>query len=291
MMYIFLTTGDTVPEEMPRILAGAFGVQVVETDVSDSSELESRNWDAMVTCEYEHLAGDLRWSLNIYAAEEVEQQPSEEHLARHLAQQLGRPVFFTWNGGLPWIRRVALPEGGLTLARVAEPDDEKTGFSVEAAEAPISGIPPVPVTHFPEVVRAFEIPTPATDAVVPREASEEQNKVRGLLVNWERLCVRMRSNWPPSGWYSAALYQEDLEYRDELETFLKGLPDHDQRQRVGEVLGELDAHYRELTIADEGRALAAALGQEAADLAGRSWYWHRCPQPLPWVEGRDAVAR
>jgi hypothetical protein len=282
MMYTFLIAGDAIPKDMPRILAESFGVQVAETDVSDSSELESRNWDAVVTCEYEPFAGDLRRSLDIYAAEEVERQPSEEQLALDLARQIGVAVFFTWNGAVPWIRQVALPEGGLTLARVVESDGENSGFSVEAAEAPIVGFPHVPVTHFPEVVRAFEIPTPVTDAVVPRESDEEQRKVRGLLVNWERLCARMRSGWPPSGWYSAAMYQEDLEYRDELETFLKSLPDGEQ-YKVGEALRELDAQYRELTIEDGGRALSAALGREAAGLDSMSWYWRRCPQPLPWV--------
>lgn len=290
MMYIFLTIGDVVPEGMPRILAEAFGVQEAETDVSDSSELELRSWDAVVSCEYERLAGDLPWSLNIYAADEVHRQPSEEQLARHLAQQLGSPVFFAWSGGLPWIRAVALPEGGLTLARIAEPDDEKAGFSVEAAEAPISGLPNVPVIHFPEVVRAFDIPTPTTDVVVSRGASEDQKEVRGLLVNWERLCVRMRSNWPPGGWYSAALYREDLEYRDELEVLLGSHPCDEQQQKIGEVLRELDAQYRDLTVADGGRALSAALGEEPADLATRSWYWHRRPQPLPWAKDSDAAA-
>jgi hypothetical protein len=285
MMYAFLITGDAIPNDMSRVLGQAFRVQVAETDVSDSSEVESRNWDAVVTCEYESLVGDLRWSLTVYAAEEVEQQPSEEQLAIYLAQQLGTVVLFSWNGGLPWIRRVALPAGGLTLARVVESNDDKTGFSLEATEAPIPEFPHLPVTYLPEVVRAFDIETPVTDARMPRTSDgrdEKQQEARGLLVNWERLCARMRSGWPPSGWYSAAMYQEDLEYRDELEGLLESLP-RAQQDRIGEAPRELDAQYRELTTEDGGRALSAALGREAADLVGLPWYWHRSPQRLPWV--------
>jgi hypothetical protein len=282
MMYAFLVAADAIPKETPSILAEAFGVQVAETDVSDSSELESRNWDAVVTCETEPLAGDLRWSLEIYAAEEVKQQPAEEQLARHLAQQLGIAVFFAWNGEVPWIRQVALPTGGLTLARVVAAEDEESGFSVEAAEAPIPGIPQVSVAHLPEVVRAFEILTPVTDAVVPRDSVGKQKEIRGLLVNWERLCTRMRSGWPPSGWYSAAMYQEDLEYRDELQALLDGWSDVDQ-YGISEALRELDSQYRELTIEDGGRALSAALRRDVGGPAAMSWYWRRRPQPLPWA--------
>jgi hypothetical protein len=157
MMYMFLIAGDAIPNGMPRVLAEAFGVLVAETDVSDSSELESRNWDAVVTCEYEAHAGDLRLSLDICAADEVERQPSEAQLALELAQRLGVAVFSGWNGGLPWIRQVALPDGGVTLARVVEADGKHPGFFVEAAEAPIGRNAPRVGHSFPGSRRCWKV--------------------------------------------------------------------------------------------------------------------------------------
>ncbi|EYT78099.1 hypothetical protein CF54_39250 [Streptomyces sp. Tu 6176] len=171
-MDVFLTPAAAGPEEIRRILAEAFRVPVSGVDVSEQSEVRSRNGDALVTCEYEHLAraaaGDLSWVLGVYAAREVERRPAGEALAVHLAGRLRVPVFHTWDGGLPWINRVALPGGGVTLARVAEPGGPEAGFSVEAAEAPITGMPHVPVLHLPEVVRAFPVPTPLTERCCPR---------------------------------------------------------------------------------------------------------------------------
>ncbi|MGW9032638.1 hypothetical protein ACWGQ5_53640 [Streptomyces sp. NPDC055722] len=279
-MYSFLTPADTVPDVMPGILAGAFGVQISETDVSDSTNWETRNWDALVTCEYERLEGDLTWSLSVYKAKEVERSPSEEELAVLLSKGLNAPVFFAWGGKLPWIRRVAQPEGGITLARVVDSNDDGTGFLVQGTESAITGFPNVPVTHFPEVVRAFDIPTPATDSVVPLGTSRELEEVRGLLVNWEHLCIRMRSDWPPNGWYSAEMYQEDLKLRDQLDVILEGFPEAD---RIKAAVSALDAQFRELSVEDQGCALCAALEEEGAAMGGRPWYWQRGPAVLPWA--------
>ncbi len=290
-MDVFLTPAAASPEEIRRILAEAFRVPVSGVDVSEQSEVRSRNWDALVTCEYEHLAraaaGDLSWVLGVYAAREVERRPAGEALAVHLAGRLRVPVFHTWDGGLPWINRVALPGGGVTLARVAEPGGPEAGFSVEAAEAPITGMPHVPVLHLPEVVRAFPVPTPLTDAVLPTGAvSGPERRARGALAGWERLCVRLRSGWPPRGWYSAALYAEDLAWRDTLAAALADLPDGLRHEATG-LLRELDGEYRASTLNDAGHALSAALRTETATTApppGRAWYWNRRPQYLPWAE-------
>ena len=282
MTYSLLTIDGKVIKAMPQILAEAFDVQPSETDVSPSSELESRNWDALVTCEYEAVAGDLAWSLLIHAAREVEQQPSEEELASLLSQRLQTPVFFPWGGGLPWIRRVATPDGGFTLARVTESDDERASLAVEAAESLIPGFPALPVTHFPEVVRALAIPTPVTDAVVPPTPTSEDGKLRGLLVNWERLSSRMRSGWPPADWYSPAMYQEDLELRDLLTAHVAHLATHEE-PKIDDCLSMLDAQYRDLTVEDRGSALANALGYVETYLANRPWYWQRRPNLLPWT--------
>ncbi|MEU6680290.1 hypothetical protein [Streptomyces sp. NPDC046925] len=109
MTYGFFTTDSRVPNALPEFLSQAFGVLICETDVSDFSELESRNWNALVTCDYERLEGDLAWSLIIYATAQVRQRLSEGELAALLAQRLDAPVFFSSACGLPWIKQVAEP--------------------------------------------------------------------------------------------------------------------------------------------------------------------------------------
>ncbi|MYR56314.1 hypothetical protein GTY54_08665 [Streptomyces sp. SID625] len=281
MMYAFLTLGHAVPEKLPHILAGEFGLPVADVDVSDSSELEDRNWDAAVSCEYEEIAGPLRWSLAVYASETVHRPPTEEQLSLALARGLGVPVFSDWGGGLPWIQRVALPGGGCTLARVVESDQKEEGMVVEAAEAPIPGLPDVRVTHFPEVVRALQIATPVTDGVLLPGVTGEEHKLRGLMVNWERLIVRMGGDWPPSGWYSAAMYKEDLEYRDALNASLKGFSGDCGDARAA--VEKLDSDFRALTIGDEGRSISAVDAPGDPARSTRPWYWKRRPKKAPWV--------
>nr|BFD84740.1 hypothetical protein StreXyl84_41410 [Streptomyces sp. Xyl84] len=283
MMYIFLAKGDAVPEKLPKVLAEAFRVQTDDIDVSDISELEDRNWDASVSCEYEVLEGDLQWSLTVYASEAVQHQPSEDQLSLAFARRLGTPVFSEWDGGVPWVRKVALPGGGFTLARVVESDQGEAGVSVVAAEAPIDGLPNVQVTHIPEVVRACEIATPVTDEVLPPGVTGAERKLRGLLVNWERLCVRMRSGWPPSGWYSAAMYKEDLEYRDALDTSLKDLDQ--EGGKIKAAVKRIDSDFRALTIDDDGRSISAPGDTGSSSQSARSWYWQRRPKAAPWVAG------
>ena len=117
-MYHLMVRSSDAPTRLPVILAEAFHVALAQTDVSAESEWEDRNWDAVLTCEYERLQGDLMWSFSIYAANEVEHRPTEEELALSVAQGLSVPVFTSWDARFPWIRRVALPDGAFTLARV-----------------------------------------------------------------------------------------------------------------------------------------------------------------------------
>ncbi|QFR00073.1 hypothetical protein F9278_32360 [Streptomyces phaeolivaceus] len=277
-----MTIGNGLPERLPAILAEAFGAQLAEIDVSEASELEDRNWDATLTCEYEHLTGDLNWSLSVYAGDEVTHQPSDEQLALHFARCLSAPVFFEWDGALPWIRKVALPSGTTTLARVLQSDCSGSDASVESAEAPIAAFPHLSVQRFPEVVRAFNIQTPLTDSARLTEPDEKPVSIRALLGNWERLCVRLRSGWPPDGWYSADLYQEDLEFRDQLDSAVSELSET-ERKAAEAAVRELDAVYRDLTVDDQGLALTTAVKHEVGDLNGRAWYWHRRPTELPWA--------
>lgn len=98
---------------------------------------------------------------------------------------------------------------------------------------------------------------------------------------WERLGIRMSTNWPPDGWYSARLYQEDLEYRSQLESKLRDVPEA-KRRRLEALVSQLDAVYRDLTIDDGGSALSSDLQGSIKDLALLPWYWHRYPVDAPW---------
>lgn len=155
MMHHLMVHVSDAPTRLPLILAEAFRVTREQTDVSVTSELENRNWDAVVTCEYELMQGDLSWSLEICATGEVQHRPTEDELASFVARRLKSPVFFSWHPGFHWIRRVALPDGGLTLARVLQPRDDSPAYLVDAAESAVPGFPDVLVTRFPEALHVY----------------------------------------------------------------------------------------------------------------------------------------
>ncbi|GKQ37610.1 hypothetical protein [Streptomyces sp. A012304] len=284
MMYHLMTRADDAPSRLPAILAEEFRVTLAETDVSAGSEWEDRNWDAVVTCEYEPLQGDLSWSLTIYAANEVRHQPSEAALASAVARSLSASVFVEWDSRFPWMRRVALPEGGHTLARVTQSGEDGPGYSVDAAESTIPDVPHVPVMRLPEVVQAYDIPTPITDSVEWVGIDKGSGDLATLVRNWERLCSRLRTGWPPEGWYSATLYREDLEFRSRLDTEMEALPPEVDKSTLQEVVEKLDFIYRNSTSDDGGLALSAALEESPEKLSRRPWYWRRRPLDLPWLE-------
>ncbi|MFC9950875.1 hypothetical protein [Streptomyces prasinus] len=60
-----------------------------------------------------------------------------------MAQRLSPLVFTSWDARFPWIRRVALPDGGFTLARVLQPDDDSPAYVVDATESRIPDLPNV----------------------------------------------------------------------------------------------------------------------------------------------------
>ncbi|GGV56690.1 hypothetical protein GCM10010294_02610 [Streptomyces griseoloalbus] len=179
-MYHLTVRDSDAPTRLPVILAEVFRVALEQTDVSADSEWEDRNWDAVVTCEYERLQGDLDWSFSIYAANEVELRPTEAELASSVAQRLSAPVFTSWDGRFPWVRRAALPDGSFTLARVLQPEDDSPAYVIDAAESRIPGLPNVPVMQFPESVHACDSHTPITDSMRCTGASPSDG---GLTLN------------------------------------------------------------------------------------------------------------
>lgn len=281
MMCSFMAAGSGLLEVMPEVLASVFQVGVEETDVSAASEWDDRNWDATVTCEYESLSGDLDWAFSIFAADEVDRQPSERELALFLARQLGVAVFFEWGPDLPWVRNVAMPSGEVTRARLTEPDDDGSGYCVEVTESPVPGFPRVTVARLPEVVKALHIDTPITDSVAAVSDEAVGARAIQLLGNWERLMVRLCSDWASAGWYAADMYYDDLALRQEAEGLISTLSDSG-RGLIEPRLQELDDAYRDFTVDDGGCALAVALNLPGGTLAERAWYWRRRPKRVPW---------
>ncbi|MEU5222049.1 hypothetical protein AB0G55_05210 [Streptomyces toyocaensis] len=257
---------------------------MAQTDVSAGSEWEDRNWDAVVTCEYERLQGVLNWSLTIYAAHEVEHRPTEDELAASMARRLSVSVFTSWDARFPWVRKVALPDGGSTLARVLQPEDDNPAYTVDTAESRLPDLPDVPVVHLPEAVRAYKLTTPITDSVEKEDPAGAIFNVVDLSRNWERLCLRLRSGFPPHGWFPANLYREDLELRDRLGEAMDGLSAEIAADAARDAVEQLDELYRRFTIDDDGLALSSALDEEITGLPRLPWYWRRRPLALPWSE-------
>jgi hypothetical protein len=278
MMYNLITTGQEIPTRLAAALAEVFGIPLGDVDVSEESDFDSRNWDAEVTCEYSVVRGDLNWSMSIYATDAVQSPPSEETLALKVAQSLGVAVLFPGAETVPSVWRVAAPQGGLTHARVTEPESESEGLTVDAVEVAIPEFPRAAVTKFPEIIKELQLPSEVTDSHLPEGISEDLREVRGLLVNWERLTVRMAANWPPSAWYPASIYVEDLELRDQMADVIEQLSEG-KRQSAREALEQIDQAYRELTVEDGGVNLAKAADVPMAD---RAWYWYRRPVNPPW---------
>lgn len=278
MMYNLITTGQETPARLALILAEEFDVPLGDVDVSEESDFDSRNWDAEVTCEYSAVRGDLDWSMSVYATDAVQTRPSEETLALKVAQSLGLAVLFPGAETVPSVWRVATSRGGLTHARVTEPESEAERLTVDAVEEAVPDFPRATVTKFPEIIKELQLPSEVTDSHLPEGISEDRREVRGLLVNWERLTVRMATDWPPSAWYPASMYVEDLELRDQVTDAIERLP-ADEQQSAGEALERIDQTYRELTIEDGGEDLAKAAD---VSITGHAWYWHRRPVNPPW---------
>ena len=286
MMYNLLVGGREAPSEMLNILTEVFAVPPESVDVSDAAEFDSRNWDAVVTCDYEALSGDVQWSLEIYASDDdVQEQPDEGALAVEVARALGAPVLFPGDQQRPDVWRLATPEGTTMYARVSEPDGDDEVFRVTQVEKPVPEFPQAEAGPFADLVKVVQLPTPLTDAAATAHYSEAVRRVLDLLVNWERLTVRMTTGWPPFAWYPARMYEDDLQLRDQVDALAGELPEAD-RERILRQLSLIDARYAESTVEDGGAALAdqvqAETGRAPQDLAERPWYWHRRPEPPPW---------
>lgn len=280
LMYSVLVTSPDAPARVAEALSEIFGVPVDRVDVCDMEELDDRNWDAAVSCQYGRLSGDLSWSLSVYATEAAA-QPPEEDLALWLARRLDCPALFPGKETVPSIWLAATADGRVTHAEVEEPEDEDGPWYVRAVEEPVGDFPGARVGPFRSLVRELPIPTPVAEGQDAATSDGPLREIYYLLVSWERLTVRMSTGWPPSHWYPADLYRDDLAVRDRLAEAVTALPDR-ERQVLSRALDLLDDHYRRHTYDDAGTALLLALGEQADAFASRPWYWHRRPEPTPW---------
>ncbi|SEF01056.1 hypothetical protein SAMN05428954_5223 [Streptomyces sp. 2112.3] len=281
MMCTLLTTGDRIPDRIAPVLASFFGLPISEVDICDLWDLDSRNWDASVTCEYAPLSGDLSWSLAIATSDDTSQL-TEEVLALTVARELGVVVVFSSDySDISWIDRAATPEGDVCYINTIESEDDPPRWTVAISEIFIPAFPEAEVRPIPEIIKPLRLPTPITDACVPK--GHPQREAFYPLVNWERLTARMAADWPPSSWYPASMYVEDLELRDQLDDVIAQLSPEDQ-QRVREATAQVDRTYRSLTHEDGGENLARATGRPITD---RAWYWYRRPPNPPWDIARQ----
>ncbi|MFE1560272.1 hypothetical protein ACFW6V_35440 [Streptomyces sp. NPDC058734] len=281
-MHGFLTAGPAQPDAIARLLACIFRIPLESVDVYADGEMEERNWDAQVTCERAVFqSGDCQAQLVVYVDDDLPVQLSEADLAAQLAQTLNTPVLISW-GTLPWMYEVVTAEGDRTFARVEGLEEGQDGVRVYATQEPVAAFPQATVEWFPEAVRDLATPTPVADELFPEaDRRSPAGEVRALVRLWERLLSRMASGWPPSRWYGADMYSEDLENRDRLGLAAEALTAEDRAAALA-AMEALDTRFRAQTVDDAGAALAVALGKAEEDFRTPQWYWRRRPPALPW---------
>ncbi|WP_059013502.1 hypothetical protein [Streptomyces specialis] len=281
MMYDLLLAGVDEPERIARALAEAFGVSLDAVDMAAEADDDSRNWDAAVSCEYERRPGPFSLSLDIYVTEAVTAAPEEDALAVRLARDLAAVILFPAVEKLPSVWKVSTPRGEVAYARVIEPVSDTDALEVTGVEIPVPELASVPVSRFPEVIKELQLDTPIVDSYLP-DGADDLREVRGLLVNWERLTVRMARGWPPSSWYPADMYLDDLRLRDKVVQLASRIP-AERQDPVTRALDDIDAVYRRMTVDDDGQSLAEVCSLPADELRTRPWYWLRRPADAPWA--------
>ncbi|MFD3685004.1 hypothetical protein ACFWTE_09340 [Nocardiopsis sp. NPDC058631] len=285
MIYYLLFCGKVDPILLRRALSKVFGVAEASVDVASEDDIDSRNWDAAVSAGYSETMGDIDWSLSVYSAESVENQPTEKDLSLELARMLGGVVMFPGAEVAPSIWKLATSRGEIAYARVEEPEYEGQELRVVGVEIAVPELPRARVSRFPEVIKVLQLPTLIADSFISEDAEGAMREIRGLAMNWERLSVRMSSGWPPLSWYPASIYVEDLHCRDKADRIQRELS-RDEAKLASELFGVLDSRYSDNTVEDGGHALVEAREVASDFLLACSWYWLRRPIDVPWVGGR-----
>jgi hypothetical protein len=302
MTYNLFLVDSRDPDVMTEALAAVFRVPAAEVDVADADgDQEDRNWEALASCEYSHVFGNVSLSLDIYAQDAVGQQPSESDFSAALARQLGTPVLYPPLESAMSAHWLVTPDGLTTRARLNESDDDELTFTVTAVEAFVDRLPDVPVMHLPEVVREQKIATPLTDSFAESlqslegggneangsttaDVAEVARIAKSYLGAWEKLSRRAENDWGPSGWYPVEFYREVLGYRDDIEGYLRQLPEN-VATLYKRYVDKVDSLYQELTIDDEEHVVVDGHDEPAAGSVQKAWWWYRRPDPMPWSRG------
>lgn len=294
MTYNLLVTEPLSERAVAEALAECFGLPVRDVDVADeNADQDARNWDAPVLCETHAVRGDVRTSLDIYAQDSVEPQPTEPELAAALARVLGRSVLYPTDSIRPSAYWLAAADGTVTRARLLDPDDDQPGYRVDAVEAPVADLPNAQVIRLPEIVQDQEKPTPVSDrfaaslnALGTGRTDETGSPYWTAATNlgaWEQLVQTMTDDWAPAGWYPADLYVQNLTARDELEDLQQQLP-----QQAADLLEAavdlVDRQFIKLTVPAPAwyLDLKTQPALKVPDEDNAPWWWRRRPDPLPW---------
>ncbi|MFI9046258.1 hypothetical protein [Streptomyces sp. NPDC053427] len=301
MTYNLFLVDSCGPDVLAEALSAVLQVPVKEVDVADpDGDQEGRYWDALVSCDYSPVQGNVSLSLNIYAQDSVKLQPSEAQFSAALAQRIGTPVLYPPTESPVSAHSLVTPEGEVIRARLPDPDDDEE-FMVTAVEAFVEQLPEVPVMHLPEVVRAQVIATPLSDSFaeaitslpqdgkgeegtpISAEVAEVARFAESYLGAWEKLSRRVENNWEPSGWYPLDFYREVLGYRDDIEGYLRQLPES-VATLYKRYVDKVDGLYQELTVEDTEHVVMGDSGGPVTDSVQKAWWWYRRPEPMPWEE-------
>jgi len=102
------------------------------------------------------------------------------------------------------------------------------------------------------------------------------------MKTWERLIKRMAAGWPPSNWYPADMYHEDLCRRDEAQQLIDQLSSR-TRDPAPPLMETLDAQFTDLTVDDGGAALEESQLATREHIMHADGYWKRRPTVVPWT--------
>lgn len=152
--YGFLIAAKPDPDALGPILDAVFALGEGGVEVGLEGEADGWRWDTPVQCGITWFEpGDISCQLLLYAGPAVPDPPSDETVARALAQGLGTAVL-TDHATVPWLYHVHTPGGGSTIADVEDLDGaDGPALRVTATQAGVAAFPDAAVRGLPEAVR------------------------------------------------------------------------------------------------------------------------------------------
>ncbi|RPF35946.1 hypothetical protein [Streptomyces sp. TLI_185] len=277
MIANLFTVAEVEEAGLRSALAELLAVPEEEVDVADTdADQEARRWDSRVLCTYRVLPpGDLALELDISVEDGTSGALTEAELARGLAARAAASVLHpSLDLDLDSAYWVATPDGRAVRCRLEAVDsDEDTTYRVDVVEEKVADLPRARVEILPEVLEYERIETPVSDAFLATyptgTTASVEGRVHYCLRVWERLVRRVATDrWGPRGRYHKALFQRDLQARDDLAQLVTEVDDrHTDGLRA--VLARLDDDFR--------RATEAAPTTET-----ERWWRDRSPASIPW---------